>query len=86
MFLMGIKDIPECFPVLFGQRRVDVVPEEGECLAAEGAEIVALGLEVGHVLWVGVAHVEAGRDAVVEGDSSLLAGVDQGPEISTGPG
>ena len=39
------KDIPERLPVVFWQRGVDVVPQEGEGLTAEGAEVVALGLQ-----------------------------------------
>ena len=37
-------------------------------------------LEIGDVLWAGVADVESWRDAVVEGDAALLAGRDEGPE------
>ena len=39
------EDIPERLPVVFWQRGVDVVPQEGEGLTAEGAEVVALGLQ-----------------------------------------
>ena len=78
MFL-NKQALPEGLPVLLGQRGVDVVPEEGEGRAPEGAEVVALGLEVGHVLRAGVAHVEPGGDAVVEGHAALLAGLDERP-------
>ena len=77
MFLK--QALPEGLPVLLGQRGVDVVPEEGEGRASEGAEVVALGLEVGHVLRAGVDHVEPGGDAVVEGHAALLAGLDERP-------
>ena len=80
---MRVRERLEVLSVLVAQLGLDVVPEDGEPLAAETLDLLHLGQQQRDLLLVAVPDVQPRGNAVEEDDVVLLAALDQLLDVAT---
>ena len=70
------------FGVLLAKLRLDIVPQDGESLAAQRANLFYFIVQQSYLSLVGVSYVESRRNAIEESDLVFLTGVDELLNIS----